>query len=596
MSKPQAPPAPSRTLSETSKTSRTEGGGRDYVAIAIAYAEEALEDTKRTWACRWIRLAAKRFLKDLKRAQGKNPPFYWSPKHANTFCQFIEALPHVEGTWDTPTITLIPAQIFFVVNLFGFRGLSGGRRFTEALFCVARKNAKSTLAAAILIACFCLEKEMGPQVISAAVTGKQARIVWNLAKRMVEMTPMLRETFDLQAFANAISREEVGGTFKPINSKASSQDGLNPSHAAIDEIHAHKTHDLLNVVRSAAGARRAALFLYTTTEGFETPGPWPELRNFAKSILRGLFPADHFLAVIFALDDDDPDSADFDPRKWIKANPLMVCNPLLASEIAKIAQNARGMPSTHSEFRIKRLNRPASAATAMISLPKWNRCNGWRGPVDARKPPQFLVGAPCWGAIDLASTTDMNSWRLLWLYENLWWTWGRFWVPSEAVKQRTESRRVPYEGWVRQGYLTMSDGDVTDYDEIANAILEDYGIFTPSKIGYDPWNASALTQRLTEQGLPLELFIQGAKSYNPAINAMELAYTPGRLRHGGDPVLRWQAANLVPRTDSNMNRAPDRKRSADKIDGMCTLLMCFGLAVTDDVQGFDHFLANVVSA
>lgn len=571
------------TRSASSSPSQT-----DYVAIAIAYAEEAIEDKRRDWACRWIRLAARRFLRDLERSFGPRPPFYWSAKHANTHCRFIESLPHVEGTWATPNITLEPSQIFFLVQLFGFRSVKGGRRFTEALYCVARKNAKSTLAAAILLSCFCLEKEMGPQVLSAATTGSQARIVWAVAKRMVEMTPELRDTFDLEAFANAIMRAEIGGTFKPINSKASTQDGLNPSHTVLDEVHAHKTHDLLNVLRSAAGARSAPLWLYTTTEGYETPGPWPELRTFARQVLQRLFTADHFLAIIFALDDDDPEESDFDPRKWIKANPLLYVNPKLADEIAKLATNARAMPGTHAEFRIKRLNRPASAATALINLTKWGKCGG---PITLDE----LVGAPCWGAFDLAATTDMTAWRLLWWYQDLWWTWGRFWVPQDAVAQRTESKRVPYAGWVKGKWLTQTDGDVTDYQIIERDILADFQRFNPSKIAYDPWNASGIVTNLMQQGLPLELFIQGPRSYNPAIKALELAYTAGRLRHGGDPVLRWNAANFVPRRDANMNLAPDRKRSADKIDGMCALCMCFGLAQVDDQAGFERFISNPVT-
>lgn len=535
----------------------------------------------------WIRLAARRFIRDLKRSQRKNPPFYWSAKHANAHCQFIEALPHVEGQWETPTIRLEPSQIFFIAQIFGFRNLNGRRRFTEALLCIARKNAKSTIAAAILLSAYCLEREMGPQLISAATTGSQARIIWSIAKRMVEMTPALRETFDLEAYANAIARPEVGGTFKPINSKASTQDGLNPSHTALDEIHAHKTHDLMNVLRSAAGARSNPLWLYTTTEGYETPGPWPELRAFAKQVLQRVFEADHFLCVIYALDDDDEDH-EFDAKRWVKANPLITTNRLLADEIRKLAINARAMPGTHAEFRIKRLNRPASTAIGEINLAKWNRC---AGPV----PLEELVGARCWGGLDLASTMDMCAWRLLWEKDGLWYTWGRFWVPGEQVKQRTESRRVPYAAWVAAGWLTQTEGDTADYQQIEREIKADCARFNPQLIGYDTYNANEIVQRMTDDGIPLEAFIQGYKSYNPAVNALEVAYTSGRLRHGGDPVLRWNAANLVVDKGPQNERKPVKRKSAEKIDGMAALLMAFGLAVRARADSSAGFFANPVS-
>lgn len=555
------------------------------MAVAIAYAEEAIEDTRREWACRWIRLAARRFLRDLQRALSKRPSFVFSARQANRYCQFIEQLPHIEGQWITSTIRLEPSQVFFLVQLFGFRNHDGGRRFTEALYCVARKNAKSTLAAAILIACMCLEPEMGAQVISAATTGSQARIVWKIAKEMIDKTPALREAFDVETFANSVLRHETSATLKPINSKASTQDGLNPSHVNTDEIHAHKSPDLINVLRSAAGARKNPLWLYTTTEGYENPGPWSEIRTFAQQILQRVLRADHFLALIYCLDDED---SEFDEHRWIKANPLLEVNPILRDEIRKLAISAQAMPSVHSEFKIKRCNRQSSTARGWVNLSKFMKCNG---PVDLKA----LEGAPCWGAFDLSYTNDMTSWWLLWLLDGVFYTWGRYWVPQNAVLLRSERRVVPYQQWVEQGLVTVCDGEIIDYNIVARDILEDWGRFAPRKIGYDPWNATSVATNLAAEGLPLEQFIQGPKSYHPAMQAFERSYLSGTLRHGGHPVLRWNMANLVDRRDPNMNMAPDKKKSADKIDGAQCVIMAFGMAEVDDTASFDEYLSNIVS-
>ena len=273
---------------------------RDFVAVAKDYAKRAANPKNKKQFGIWMRLAAQRFLDDLKRAQGKIAPFKFDDWHAADICLFAEDLPHVEGTWDTPTIVLHESHVFFLVNLFGFRKHDGTRRFTTALFAIARKNAKSTLAAIIGLYCQNCEGENGPQVITGATTGQQARIVFKVAKTMVEKTSDLRSAFGLEAFANAIASYNNGGTYKPINAKASTQDGLNPSCTILDEIHAHKNHDLLNVLKSAAGARRNPLFLYLTTEGYANPGPWEEEREFAKKVLRGLIEADHYLAVYYA--------------------------------------------------------------------------------------------------------------------------------------------------------------------------------------------------------------------------------------------------------------------------------------------------------
>lgn len=562
----------------------TESGQRDYVQIAIDYAQAAVDDKNRKRFGKWVRLAAKRFLSDLKRAKKKDCPFIFDAWHAVDACDFIEKLPHVEGTWDTETVIMHPSHILFVVQLFGFRNRDGTRRFTTALFAVARKNAKSFLCSAVLLYCLCCENENGPQVISAATTGSQARIVFNVAKRMVEKTADLREAFTLEPFANAIARYEVGGTFKPINAKASTQDGLNPSHCGIDEIHAHKNHDLLNVLKSAAGARRNPLFLYTTTEGYESPGPWGEIRHFAKQLLEGIVEADHFLALYFAVDDEDKSEGieaddDFDESKWIKANPLMEVNPLLLKEIRKEAIEAKSMPGRHAEFKIKRLNRPSAAAGGWVNLVKWKAC---KGAVDL----EWLRQYPCWGGLDLASTRDLTSFRLVWLVDGVWYTHGWRFVPSAAVHGRTERGLVPYQAWVQSGVLIESGLEVTDYDEVERCILDAKERFNIQMIGFDSWNAKQLVQKLQAAEVPMQEFIQGPKSYHPAMQALELAYVAGNFCHGNDPVLNWCASNLIARTDANMNTAPDKKKAPEKIDDIVALLMGIGVMLgTEETDG-----------
>jgi phage terminase large subunit-like protein len=542
----------------------------DYVDVAIAYAKAAAADRGGRFG-RLIKLAAKRFLDDLKRAKKKGTPFSFSRDHANHACSWIELLPHVEGKWDTPEIRLHPSHVWFVVQLFGFRKPDGTRRFTSALFAVARKNAKSTLSAAILLYCECCEEEEGAQVISAATTGSQARIIFNVAKRMAEKKADLREAYGLECWANAISRVETGATFKPINAKASTQDGLNPSHVGLDEIHAHKTPDLLNVLQSAAGARRNPLWLFTTTEGYANPGPWSEIRQFATQLLEGVFgdAADHFLAIFFAVDKDD---GDFDEKAWHKANPLMDVNPHLLAAIRKESIEAKAMPSKLAEFQIKRLNRPAAAANGFILLPKWNAC---QGVVDL----DALKDVPCWGGLDLASTRDLASLRLVWRLDDKIITWGRRWVPESAVAQRTERGTVPYAGWVAAGLLEQTEGEVTDYAVIEQAVMDVHERFNLQSLAFDRWNATEMVSRLVAEEVPLVEFIQGTKSYHPAMVELERAYIGKRLVHDGDPVLAWCAANLVARKDVNLNMAPDKRRSADKIDDITALLMAIGISI-----------------
>jgi phage terminase large subunit-like protein len=562
---------------------------RDYVAIAQAYARRAVADTKRREFGKWMRLAARRFLADVERAKKPGAPFVFDEWHACDPCDFIEKLPHTEGTWPDPVtgeerdeILLHESDVFFIVNLFGFRKPDGTRRFTTALKCIARKNAKSTIAAAIGLYCQTCEGEVGPQVISAATTGQQARMVFKHAKRMVELTPDLREAFGLQPFAHAIASINNGGTFKPINAKASTQDGLNPSTCILDEVHAHKDHDLINVLRSAAGARKNPLFLYATTEGYESAGPWPEIRQFAEQVLQGVVEADHFLVVIYAVDEEDkeagtPADDDFDEATWIKANPLMAVNPILLDEIRKEAIEAKAMPGRHAEFKIKRLNRRAAGANAWVNLTKWKAC---KGAVDLK----WLRDYPCWGGLDLANTRDLCSLRLVWPIEGHWYTYGWRFVPGAAVASRRERGLVPFHAWVQSGHLIEAGEGVVDYDVIGDKVIEVAQQFDLRLLAYDKWNAAQLAKKLEDAEVPVEEFIQGPKSYHPAMKALEEAYVSGQFSHGNDPVLNWCASNLVARTDVNMNTAPDRKRAVEKIDDIVALLMAMGAALGGDAE------------
>lgn len=568
---------------------------RNYVEVAKAYAQKALNKKNRKRFGIWIRLGAQRFLDDLARAQQKGAPFYFDEWHANDVCDFGEKLPHVEGRWETPNIVLHESHVFFLVQLFGFRKPDGTRRFTTALFAIARKNAKSTLAAMIALYCQTCEDEVGPQIITAATTYKQASIVLNVARRMVEKTADLREAFTMEVFAKAIASYDNGGTFQALHAKAKSQDGLNPSCTVLDELHAHPNHDLLNVLKSAAGARSNPLFLYLTTEGYASPGPWEEEREFAKKVLRGLIEANHYLAIYFAVDEKDEDLGttaddDFDEEAWYKANPLMDANPLLLVEIRKAAIEAKEKPGTHAEFKIKRLNRPASVAGGWVSLTKWRECKGL---VDL----EALRGVPCWGGLDLSSTTDLTSFRLVWRMDRKIITYGWRWVPAAATRRRTTRGLVPYAAWVQGGLLLESGDEAIDYAPIEEKIIWAHEHLNLQGVGYDGWNATQTVQRLKKANVPMVQFIQGPKSYHPAMQELEIAYLNGDLVHGNDAVLNWNASNLVARKDANLNNAPDKNRSTEKIDDMCSLLMATGMSLSGTEHGtLDGFLGNIITA
>ena len=267
--------------------------GHDYLAIAHTYTCGVLDG--RIVACALVRQAIERQQRDRHRAvTDPTFPYVWSDTHAAAICAFAETCPHIEGKWDTPTLTLQPWQVWLLSTLFGWRQRAAPerRRFTDAYIEVARKNGKSVLAAIVMLYCFLQEGENGPQVKIAATTRSQADIVFQTAKKMVQRLPALREQFGLQTFANAITCETNSGSLQPINSKSSSQDGLNPHACCIDELHAHKDRGLFDVLLSARGSRTNPLSLSITTAGYNMLGVAFEQRSFLVKVLQQIFVAD----------------------------------------------------------------------------------------------------------------------------------------------------------------------------------------------------------------------------------------------------------------------------------------------------------------
>ena len=555
---------------------------RDYAALAIDYAEAVL--SSEVVACKWTRLACERFLRDLERSESDpNWPYYFDPECAELVCDFIEQLPHIEGNWCTcPSpeehersercglITLESWQIFIFANVFGWRWRANPaiRRFTTVYKEVARKNGKSAEAGGVSLYCLCAEGESGPQVKCAATTGSQARIVFDVAKKMVDRTPDLRDAFEIEAFANSIVCHQNGGDLKPINAKASTQDGLNPHLAVIDELHAHQKRELFDVLKSARGARKNPLSWYVTTAGYNVEGVCYEQRALVTKILEGVIEADHYFGVIYTIDeDDDP----FDESCWPKANPNFGVS-VQPQEFRDYAKEARVSPDSFGEFLTKRLNVWTSARKGHINVTEFKRCDGDVVLED-------LLERPSWGGLDLASTGDMNSFARVWpLEDDRVAVWLRYYLPEDAVQPRTERGNVPYQRWVKQGWITIAGVQVTNYAYIEKDLRAafDTGM---RELAYDPWNALDLANRLMADGYPLVEFRQSIPNYTGPMKEADRLYKSGKLRHGGNPVFIWNASNVVARSDVNENIAPDKQHSHEKIDGYCAFLMALARAI-----------------
>jgi phage terminase large subunit-like protein len=585
---------------------------RDYAAIALAYAKRAVADKKQSKHCRWVRLACKRHLDDLKRARA-GWDYHFDTFHAGDICRFIELLPHVEGTWDTPTIRLEPFQIFILAVVFGWRrNDTGFRRFTVVYEEVARKNAKSTKTAGVSLYCLCCEDEPGAQVLTAATTFDQAKKVFHPAKRMVEKTPALQEAFGLMAWAKSITCGDSGGYMQPIHAKSKTQDGHNPHCVTMDELHAHSDRGLYDVMRSAFGARRNPMLWQITTAGFDLFGVCYQQRQLATKILTGEVEAEHFFAIIFTIDGaddygdgrtegDDP----YDDTKWIKANPLIEVSQPLRDEVAKAAIEAKASPSQEGEFKTKHLNLWLGAASAWLNMTSWQACG------DPTLRLRDFVGLECYIGTDLSDKDDITAIALAAVTPDdqlLLKTW--FILPEEVLRRDSQSEREIkslYRRWKAAGHLITTPGDFIDHMRVGRIVSRLKRVLNIRRATGDPYVWPLVAVGLNEDfddgnGFAATL-AKNASNHSTPAKDLEARHKAGlkKLRHDANPVMTWMAGNVVVTRAVNGTILPkkDKPMSPNKIDGIdatVNALAPMQLPPQDEDDGVDSFINAMKAA
>ena len=474
---------------------------------------------------------------------------------------FEKHLTHAKGELGGKPFLLQPWQRNYVRALFAEE--NGRRKVRTSLLALPRKNGKSTLAAGIALRCL-LEPEPGCEVYSCAASRDQARLVFDTAKIAVEQSPTL--SAQLKVYRNAIVRESTHATYKSLSAEAGLQHGLSPHAVVFDELHV-SNREMWEVMLSGQGARRNPLTVALTTAGYDRKSVCWEIWKYAEAVAAGAVKDDTFLPMIWAADP----AADWKLEStWASANPnlgVSVRLDFLRSECARAVE----MPTYENTFRQLYLNQWTEQST------RWLRMDHW---AQGDKPcPVDLAGRECWAGLDLATTFDTTALVLLFpLDDGTFWIEPHFWIPSDNAHQRERRDKVPYLTWQRQGHLTMTDGNVTDFDQVRadiNAIASKYRV---KAIGLDPWNSAQLGQQLQGDGLPMRDFRQGYGSLSAPSKQLENWVVAGKLSHGGHPVLSWQASNVAIQQDSAAgNIKPSKAKSTERIDGIVSLVMAIGL-------------------
>ena len=474
---------------------------------------------------------------------------------------FFERLfTHAKGELGGKAFVLQPWQRQYVRALFAEE--NGQRKIRTSLLALPRKNGKSSLCAGIALRLL-LEDEPGCEVYSCAASRDQARLVFDMARIAVEQSPVLSQ--HLKVYRNAIVREATHGTYKALSAEAGIQHGLSAHGVIFDELHV-SNREMWEVMLSSQGARRQPLTVALTTAGYDRKSVCWEVWKYASAVAAGAIKDDTFLPAIYAADPADDWKEE---TTWAKANPnlgVSVKLDFLRSECARAIE----MPAYENTFRQLYLNQWTEQDTRWLRMDHWAQGNV-PCPVD-------LTGRECFAGLDLATTFDTTAFVLLFpLDDGRFWVEPHFWIPEENLRQRVRRDKVPYDMWQRRGLVNVTQGNVTDYSAVRAGIIELAKKYTIRQIAVDRWNSTHLTQQLLqEDGLPVVGFGQGYGSMSAPARQVEAWVVGGKLLHGGNEPLTWQAGNVAIQTDGQ-NIKPSKQRSSERIDGIVALTMAAGV-------------------
>ena len=510
--------------------------------------------------CEYVRLAVERYYADLDRALDMGR--YFDKRATMRTIRFIEKLKHTKGEWAGQRFRLEPWQQFVLWNIFGWKNADGTRRFRYAYIEIARKNGKTALSAGIGLYMLFADGESRPEVYSAATVKDQAKICFSDAVEIVKATDLKNY---LTPYRNSIVYELKGGTMKPLSSDYGTHDGLNPSCGIIDEFHAHKDSGMFDVIKSAFGARRQPLMFIITTAGFDKSGVCYAYRENVIKVLRGVNEDDSLFGIIYTLDDK---SEWDDPKMWIKANPNLGVS-LSADYLADQVKDAKNRPEAVRNVMTKNVDLWVDAERTWILDDVWQKCIGTTDPAD-------LKGCACWGGLDLSNVSDITAYVLLFHENDRFQLLPHFWIPEEKMLEKVRKENINYDKWVAKGYVTVTPGNVIDYDFVKADILRivaDYDLRTSA---YDRWNSSQTIIDLQNEGMECNPFGQGYGSMSAPTKEFEKLVLTGKIEHFGNPVLRWMLASTLVKTDPAGNIKPDKEKSTQKIDGIVAAIMALG--------------------
>ena len=516
-------------------------------------------------------------LKNYKPSRFMLPTSHYDKAKADRAVKFIENLCHTKGKWAGKRFWLLPWQEQLIRDIFGIVKPDGNRQFRTAFVEICKKVGKSELAAAVALYLLYADNEPSAEVYGAAADRQQASIVFDVARQMVEMSPALLKRSKLMTATKRIVNYGNSGYYQVLSAEVGGKHGFSVSGLVFDEIHTQPNRQLYDVLtKGSSDARQNPLHFIITTAGTDRISIAYELHTKAVDILEGRRVDPTFYPVVYGLKDDEDWE---DEANWYKVNPSLGYTVDI-ERLRDAYREAKQNPADEVTFKWLRLNMWVSSTVAWIPDAIFMKGNE---EIDLAA----LEGRDCYGGLDLSSTGDITALVLMFPprdEDEKYILLPFFWVPEETIPQRVKAASVPYDIWERQGYLLSTEGNVIHYDFIEkfiNDLAEKYHIV---EIAVDRWNATQMIQNLEGDGFTMVPFGQGFASMSGPTKDFYRLLMEGQIIHGGHPVLRWMAGNVVVDTDPAGNIKVTKAKSKEKIDGIVAAIMALDRCIRNQTE------------
>lgn len=511
-------------------------------------------------------------LKNYKPSQFMLPTSHYDKKKADRAVTFIENLCHTKGKWAGTPFWLLPWQEQLIRDIFGIVKPDGNRQFRTAFVEICKKVGKSELAAAVALYLLYADNEPSAEVYGAAADRQQASIVFDVAKQMVEMSPALMKRSKLMGATKRIVNYSNAGYYQVLSAEVGGKHGFSVSGLVFDEIHTQPNRQLYDVLtKGSSDARQNPLHFIITTAGNDRHSIAYELHTKAVDILEGRRVDPTFYPVVYGLKDDEDWE---DEANWYKVNPSLGYTVDI-ERLRDAYREAKQNPADEVTFKWLRCNMWVSSTVAWIPDAIYMRGNE---PIDM----DALAGRDCYAGLDLSSTGDITALVLIFPprdEDEKYVLLPYFWIPEETIPRRVKANSVPYDIWEKQGYIMSTEGNVIHYDFIEKFIMDLSEKYHILEIAVDRWNATHVIQNLEDNGLTMVPFGQGFASMSAPTKEFYRLLMEGKIIHGGHPVMRWMAGNVVVDTDPAGNIKVTKAKSKEKIDGIVAAIMALDRAV-----------------